>query len=129
MHNDLHIHRFQARHRVPDAAGRQLAQDAQTQLLDGELEAALARPQQKWHYAQDSDLATLAAAYAEDGNFEKAIEWSSKGVEIGKKGKHEQLEELEEELQSYKDGKPWREKQEVQENAVPILSPEDLIET
>ena len=28
------------------------------------LEAALARPQQKWHYEPDSDLATLAAAYA-----------------------------------------------------------------
>jgi len=28
------------------------------------LEAALARPRQKWHYAPDSDLATLAAAYA-----------------------------------------------------------------
>ena len=28
------------------------------------LEAALARPRQKWHYEPDSDLATLAAAYA-----------------------------------------------------------------
>jgi death-on-curing protein len=28
------------------------------------LEGALARPQQKWHYEPDSDLATLAAAYA-----------------------------------------------------------------
>ncbi len=28
------------------------------------LEAALARPQQKWHYEPESDLATLAAAYA-----------------------------------------------------------------
>ncbi|MCU0636876.1 MAG: type II toxin-antitoxin system death-on-curing family toxin [Gemmatimonadaceae bacterium] len=28
------------------------------------LEAALARPQHKWHYEPDSDLATLAAAYA-----------------------------------------------------------------
>lgn len=28
------------------------------------LEAALARPRQKWHYAPESDLATLAAAYA-----------------------------------------------------------------
>jgi hypothetical protein len=40
--DSLHIHRFQSRHRVPDAAARQLAQDAQAQLLDGELEAALA---------------------------------------------------------------------------------------
>lgn len=28
------------------------------------LEAALAPPQQKWHYEPDADLATLAAAYA-----------------------------------------------------------------
>jgi death-on-curing protein len=28
------------------------------------LEAALARPRQKWHYDTDIDLATLAAAYA-----------------------------------------------------------------
>lgn len=28
------------------------------------LEAALARPRQRWHYKPDSDLATLAAAYA-----------------------------------------------------------------
>jgi death-on-curing protein len=27
------------------------------------LESALARPQHKWHYAEDTDLATLAAAY------------------------------------------------------------------
>ena len=28
------------------------------------LESALARPRQKWHYEPDTDLATLAAAYA-----------------------------------------------------------------
>ena len=27
------------------------------------LESALARPQQKWHYAEKTDIATLAAAY------------------------------------------------------------------
>jgi death on curing protein len=27
------------------------------------LESSLARPQQKWHYAEKSDMATLAAAY------------------------------------------------------------------
>ena len=43
MNAELHIHRFQARHRVSDAAGAKLAQDAQSRLLDGELEAALAR--------------------------------------------------------------------------------------
>ena len=28
------------------------------------LESALARPQQKWHYAENTDVPTLAAAYA-----------------------------------------------------------------
>jgi death-on-curing protein len=28
------------------------------------LESALARPQQKWHYAEGADIPTLAAAYA-----------------------------------------------------------------
>ena len=28
------------------------------------LESALARPQQRWHYAEDADVASLAAAYA-----------------------------------------------------------------
>jgi death-on-curing protein len=31
---------------------------------DNVLESALARPQQKWHYARDTDLPQLAAAYA-----------------------------------------------------------------
>ncbi|QDV44805.1 tetratricopeptide repeat protein [Stieleria neptunia] len=74
-------------------------------------------------------LSTLAAGYAEMGNFEKAIEWSSKAVDVGKAQEHEQLEQLEEELEQYRAGKPWREKQETEENAVPILSPEDLIDT
>lgn len=74
-------------------------------------------------------LSTLAAGYAETGNFEKAIEWSSKAVEIGKEQNHEQIEQLEEELEQYRAGKPWREKQETEENAVPILSPDDLIDT
>ncbi|MCS7468343.1 tetratricopeptide repeat protein [Stieleria sp. ICT_E10.1] len=74
-------------------------------------------------------LSTLAAGYAEMGNFEKAIQWSSKAVEVGKEQEHEQLQQLEEELEQYRAGKPWREKQETEENAVPILSPEDLIDT
>lgn len=74
-------------------------------------------------------LSTLAAGYAETGDFEKAIQWSSKAVEVGKEQDHNQLEQLKEELEQYRAGKPWREKQETQENAVPILSPDDLIDT
>lgn len=74
-------------------------------------------------------LSTLAAAFAEAGDFEKAIEWSSKAVEVGKEEGHGQIEQLEEELEQYRSGKPWREEQDTEENLVPILSPDDLIET
>lgn len=74
-------------------------------------------------------LSTLAAAYAESGDFEKAIEWASKAVELGKEQKHDQLEQLEKELESYRAGKPWREEQEIKENEIPLLAPEDIIDT
>jgi tetratricopeptide (TPR) repeat protein len=77
-------------------------------------------------------LSTLAAAYAESGDFAKAIEWSSKAVEFASDENdenHEQLEQLKSELESYKAGQPWREKQETEENTVPILDADDLIET
>lgn len=74
-------------------------------------------------------LSTLAAAYAEVGDFDKAIEWSGKAVELGKEQDHDQLEQLEEELENYRARKPWREKQETEENKKPILNPEDLIDT
>ena len=74
-------------------------------------------------------LSTLAAAHAETGNFEKAVQWSEKAVQLGDQEDHEQLEQLELELESYKKGEAWREKQETEENQVPILSPEDLIDT
>ncbi len=80
-------------------------------------------------YAEAHILSTLAAAYAENGNFKAAVKWSKKAVELGEEADHEQLEQLEEELKSYENGKPWREKQETEENAVPILSAEDLIDT
>lgn len=74
-------------------------------------------------------LSTLGAAYAEKGNFEEAIKWSTKAVELGKIEENAQLEQLEQELKSYGEGKPWREKQETEENKVPLLGPEDLIDT
>ena len=74
-------------------------------------------------------LSTLAASYAENGDFEKAIEWSAKAVELGREEEHAQIEQLELELESYRKGEAWREKQETEENEIPILSPDELIDT
>jgi tetratricopeptide (TPR) repeat protein len=74
-------------------------------------------------------LSTLAAGYAEQGDFEKAVQWSTKAVELGRELEHEQVEQLEEELKSYQENKPWREEQETEENRAPLLGPDDLIDT
>ena len=57
-------------------------------------------------YKQAHILSTLAAAYAETGDFESAKKWSEKAVEIGDE---EHREALRKELESYRAGKPWRE--------------------
>ncbi len=63
-------------------------------------------------YKRPHILSTLAAAYAETGNFETAIRWSKKAVELGDKLHDEQLGK---ELKSYQAGKPWRELQVAEE--------------
>lgn len=50
---------------------------------------------------------TLAAAYAESGDFESAKKWAEKAVELDEENEHG--DELKKELESYKAGKPWRE--------------------
>ncbi len=57
-------------------------------------------------YKQAHILSTLAAGYAETGDFETAKSWSRKAVELGADGLKEQLGK---ELASYEAGKPWRE--------------------
>ncbi|MCA9186757.1 MAG: tetratricopeptide repeat protein, partial [Planctomycetales bacterium] len=61
-------------------------------------------------------LSTLAAAYAETGDFSTAIEWSQKAVDLEDGDVKRQLSE---ELQSYRDGKPWREMQQAAEAPQP----------
>jgi Tfp pilus assembly protein PilF len=57
-------------------------------------------------YKQAHILSTLAAAYAEAGDFDKAKEFSQKAVDEGR----EKLKPaLRKELDSYKARKPWRE--------------------
>ena len=51
-------------------------------------------------------LSTLAASYAEAGDFETALEWSAKAIELAD---DELKEPLGKEKLSYEQGKPWRE--------------------
>ena len=62
-------------------------------------------------YKQPHILSTLAAAYAELGDFETARSWSQKAVELGEKTQHESLDSLKKELEPYKENKPWREEE------------------
>jgi tetratricopeptide (TPR) repeat protein len=57
-------------------------------------------------YKQAHVLSTLAAAYAESGNFDEAVKWSKKAVESGPEALKDQLSK---ELESYQAKKPWRE--------------------
>jgi tetratricopeptide (TPR) repeat protein len=58
-------------------------------------------------YKEAHIVSTLAAGYAETGDFETAIKWSKKAVELGE---GEVTEQLKKELASYEAKKPWREK-------------------
>jgi tetratricopeptide (TPR) repeat protein len=60
-------------------------------------------------YQQAHILSTLAAAYAETGDFETAVKWSQKSVDLGDQDIQEQLKQ---ELESYQRKKPWREKKQ-----------------
>ncbi len=83
-------------------------------------------------YEKPHILSTLASGYAEKGDWETAIKWSSKAVELGEKegAKGEDVsEQLKKELESYKEKKPWREKQEVEENTKPLGAKPNELET
>jgi tetratricopeptide (TPR) repeat protein len=58
-------------------------------------------------------LSTLASGYAETGDFETAKKWSKKAVELGEGS--EVREQLQKELESYEQKKPWRELQNIEE--------------
>jgi tetratricopeptide (TPR) repeat protein len=75
-------------------------------------------------YEKPHILSTLAAGYAESGKWDEALKWSKKAVELGE---GEVSEQLKQELESYEQKKPWREKQETEENTKPIEPmPSDL---
>ena len=68
-------------------------------------------------------LSTLAAGYAEAGDFDSAIKWSTKSVELSE---GEARENLKQELESYQKKKPWREMQQTEERPNPPLLRGDL---
>ncbi len=70
-------------------------------------------------YKKAHILSTLAAAYAETGDFEAAVKWSNKAVELGVEEK-EVDDQLKKELESYQQKKPWRERQTIEEKADPV---------
>ena len=71
-------------------------------------------------YKKPHILSTLAAAYARVGEFDKAVEWATKAVELGTESKEPQLEQLKQELESYRKNQPWLEKAETKQNKVPL---------
>lgn len=77
-------------------------------------------------YEKPHILSTLASGYAEAGDWENALKWSEKAVEMGM---GEVKEQLGKELESYKEKKPWREMQQVEENNAPIEQKKDELET
>ena len=70
-------------------------------------------------YKKPHILSTLAACYAESGDFDKAHEWSQKAVEMGQEDPDLDADtkaQLKKELASYEEKKPWRERQIMEEN-------------
>ena len=84
-----------------------LATSPEAKLRDGRRAVELATEACKLSdYKAAYILSTLAAAYAETGDFPAAIKWSTKAVELGEK---QEREDLKKELASYQAHKPWRE--------------------
>jgi tetratricopeptide (TPR) repeat protein len=89
-----------------------LATAPEKKLRDGRRAVELANDACKQtDYKKDYILSTLAAAYAETGDFASARKWAAQAVEFAEPTKEEpdRKEELKRELESYKVNKPWRE--------------------
>jgi tetratricopeptide (TPR) repeat protein len=80
------------------------------ELRDGPRALDLARKAcDETQFKNSQFVAVLAAAYAETGDFESAVKWSQKSLELlGEKGDAKSREEFAQALANYKDKKPWR---------------------
>ena len=88
-----------------------LATSPENELRDGKRAVKLAvQAGELSKYKKPHILSTMAAAYAESGDYSKAVEWSTKAVKMGREDLQGQLEA---ELKSYQEKKPWREKKEL----------------
>jgi tetratricopeptide (TPR) repeat protein len=88
-----------------------LATSPEANLRDGKRAVDLAtKACELTEYKLPHILSTLAAAFAESGNFDNAVEWSQKAVDMHDPENDAQLAK---ELASYQKKQPWREKQDV----------------
>jgi tetratricopeptide (TPR) repeat protein len=101
-----------------------LATSPDDELRDGKRAVELAtKAAERTNYETPHILSTLAAAYAETGDFENAKKWSAKSIELAQKAiesadsdaERERLqkeqEQLKKELANFEEGKPVRERQ------------------
>jgi tetratricopeptide (TPR) repeat protein len=84
-----------------------LATSPDEKLRDGKRAVEMAtKASELTEYNQSFILSTLAAAYAETGDFDNAVKWSTKSGEIGAE---DHAEDYKKELETYKAHKPYRE--------------------
>ena len=94
-----------------DSAGRNLiawflATAECEDVRDGRLALKLATEScELSHYETSTSLDSLAAAYAELGDFASAVKWSEKAVQLANDGRQNVYVEH---LNTFKSGKPWR---------------------
>ena len=98
-----------------------LATSPEEKLRDGKRAIELAKQAcDVTEYKQAHILSTLAASYAETGDFQSAVDWSKKAVELGT---DELKGQLRKELESYQAEKPWREAAPPELTAEPPSAP------
>jgi tetratricopeptide (TPR) repeat protein len=97
-----------------------LATSPEEELRDGQRALKMATEAcELTDYKKAHILSTLASAYAEIGDFESARKWAQKAVETEIEDE-ETSEQLKNELESYQQNKPWRERQTVEEKEDPV---------